>query len=79
MLAKPPVIYPYYNRLDDPVEQPGDPWNRIKIIDASSWYIRNYRLKEALAVLEQIPDSVWLQEPYSDYIRGNAFYLNVYK
>lgn len=55
-------------------------WDRNKILDGlSSWYIREHRLPEALAVLKKIPAEVWSKYPYSEYIGGNAFYLNVYQ
>lgn len=66
-----------------------DPWSyysdeseyrldKNKILDCkASWYIRNYSLEKALNVLQQIPDSFWKKEPYSYYIGGNPFYLNV--
>jgi hypothetical protein len=56
-----------------------DSWDRNKVLDAkSSWYIRNNMLVQSAATLKQIPDSFWNKPPYSTYIGGNAFYLNVY-
>lgn len=85
-ITKAPRVYWYYDRYvrmsdaEKEQEEKDRKWDRTKIMDGkSSWYIRNYRLKDALAVLEQIPDSVWSVYPYSYYIKGNPFYLNVYK
>ncbi len=37
------------------------------------------RLEEALATLQQIPDSVWHKYPYKDYLGGDPFFLDIYK
>lgn len=54
-------------------------WNRSLLLDnKASWYIRNYQLPEALAVLKQIPDSYWNEWPQNPYVGGNPFYLNIH-
>jgi len=54
-------------------------WSKNKLLDGkASWYIRNYRLEEALATMQQIPDSVWHKYPYDLYLGGDPFFLNIY-
>lgn len=54
-------------------------WDRNKLLDyKASWYIRNRMLQQSLATLNQIPDSFWNKHPYSRYIAGDAFFLNIY-
>lgn len=54
-------------------------WDRNKLLDyKASWYIRNHRLRESLATVKQIPDSFWNQHPYSSYIAGDAFFVDIY-
>jgi hypothetical protein len=54
--------------------------DRYRILDGkASWFIRNHRLREARAVLRTIPDSFYKRKPYSTYIGGDPFFLNVYR
>ncbi|MBO9635524.1 MAG: hypothetical protein J7578_20640 [Chitinophagaceae bacterium] len=54
-------------------------WNRSLLLDnKASWYIRNYQLREALAVLKQIPDHYWSEWPQDPYVGGNPFFLNIH-
>lgn len=56
-----------------------DSWDRNRLLDAkSSWYLRNRRVDESLAALKHVPDSFWNRSPYSSYIAGNAFFVDVY-
>ncbi|WEK36085.1 MAG: hypothetical protein P0Y53_01105 [Candidatus Pseudobacter hemicellulosilyticus] len=34
-------------------------------------------MREALATMQQIPDSVWHKEPYTTYLGGDPFYLDI--
>jgi hypothetical protein len=53
-------------------------WDTNTLLDdKASWFIRNHDLVSALAVMQQMPDSFWSERPFSDYIKGNPFYLNV--
>lgn len=53
-------------------------WDDNKLRDCkASWYIRHHRLKDALATLQQIPDSFYAQYPYDTYLGGDAFFLNL--
>jgi len=54
-------------------------WNRNKVLDCkASWYIRNHDLNSAIKTLKQIPDSFYSKEPYTTYIGGDPFFLNIY-
>jgi len=54
-------------------------WDRNKLLNClASWYLRQHRLTDAYAVLQKIPVDFFKREPYSFYIGGNPFYLNVY-
>jgi len=54
-------------------------WSKSKLLDGkASWYLRNNRLEEALATMQQIPDSVWHKYPYDEYLGGDPFFLNVF-
>jgi hypothetical protein len=54
-------------------------WSRTKLRDGlASLYLRQYRLRNALNVMKQLPDSFYKHAPYRDYVAGNPFYLNVY-
>jgi hypothetical protein len=54
-------------------------WDINKILDCkASYYIRKHDLTAASTVLKKIPDSFYDKEPYSEYIKGNPFYVNVY-
>lgn len=69
-----PIVSPWSYYDDNP---PGR-LDKNRILDGkASWYIRHQKLPEALFVLQQIPDSFWKKEPYSLYIGGDPFYLNV--
>jgi hypothetical protein len=51
-----------------------------KLLDCkASWYIRSHRLQDAYAVLKILPDSFYERQPYTDYMIGDPFYLNVYR
>lgn len=68
----------YYETEELPADASID-WSKSKLLDSkASWYIRNHRLEEALATMQQIPDSVWHKYPYDDYLAGDPFFLNVY-
>ncbi|MBS1662353.1 MAG: hypothetical protein JST68_15020 [Bacteroidetes bacterium] len=55
-------------------------WDRNRLMDGkASWYIRNNELEAALKAMRSVPDSFWQREPYTDFIGGNPFYLNIYK
>lgn len=55
-------------------------WDRNKLLDClASWYLRQHRLRDAYSILKQLPDSLWKQQPYEYYIKGNPFYLNFYR
>lgn len=70
------ISAPYYYS-DDEDEKNG--WNVSRLLDKkSSWYIRNNRLKEAMTVLNKVPDGYWKEWPYDQYINGDAFYVDVY-
>lgn len=67
----------YYYSEDDTTDRLK--WDRNKVLDCkATWYIRNDNLEAALKTLQQIPRSFWKEEPYSIYIKGNPFYLNIY-
>lgn len=54
-------------------------WSNNKLLDGkASWYIRQHRLEEALATMQQIPDSVWHKHPYEEYLGGDPFFLDMY-
>jgi hypothetical protein len=54
-------------------------WSNNKLLDGkASWYIREHRLEEALATMQQIPDSVWHKHPYKEYLGGDPFFVDVY-
>lgn len=54
-------------------------WSTGKLLDGkASWYIRENRLQEALACLQQIPDSIWHKHPYNEYLGGDPFFLDIY-
>jgi hypothetical protein len=55
-------------------------WSKNKLLDSkASWYIREHRLEEALATMQQIPDSVWHKHPYKEYLGGDPFFLDIYQ
>ena len=54
-------------------------WSDNKLRDCkASWYIRHHQLEDALATLQQIPDSFYAQYPYDPFLGGDAFSLNIY-
>jgi hypothetical protein len=69
----------YYDEKETAAEQNMN-WSKNKLLDSkASWYIREHRLQEALATMQQIPDSVWHKYPYDLYLGGDPFFLNIYQ
>ena len=55
-------------------------WNRNRLLDGkASWYLRHDNLPAALTALRRIPDSFWRKAPYSDFISGNPFLVDIYR
>ncbi len=53
--------------------------SRNKLLDCKvSWYLRQHRLKEAYATAQKLPAGFYEQSPYTDYIGGDPFFLNVH-
>jgi hypothetical protein len=54
-------------------------WSRTKLLDfKASWYLRQHRLLDAFNTMKGVPDSFYNKEPYSYYIGGDPFFLNIY-
>lgn len=54
-------------------------WTRNKLLDCkASWYLRQHRLTDAMNAMQQVPDSFYNREPYSYYIGGDPFFLDIY-
>jgi hypothetical protein len=69
----------YYDEKETVTEQNMN-WSKNKLLDSkASWYIRKHRLEEALAAMQQIPDSTWHKYPYKEYLGGDPFFLNIYE
>jgi|694.fasta_scaffold99698_2 hypothetical protein len=54
------------------------PIRREKLLDYKSmWYVNHDRLEEAIATLEQVPDSFWMTFPYTLFAKEDPFRVNV--
>jgi hypothetical protein len=54
-------------------------WSRNKLLDCkASWYLRQHRLQDAFNIMKQVAGSFYNAEPYSFYIGGDPFFLNIY-
>ncbi len=68
--------FQYYNYYDN---DDTTCWNVNKLLDGkASWHIRNNELSAAFKTLQSIPNSYWRNEPYTTFIGGDPFYLNIF-